>query len=201
MTVIYQYLKAFNCVQKMSSGSFKNVINKICLQIIHILNMHREDLVLNNLQWLIGHKTQPNQPFKLCTNKWIILDSNTWNYLTVCKQVNSTNLFKNEITFRLFTYKSNINQINTYGKGIEPSYLSNDVTPYIHVIVWHMVGWLMFYGISTFMGYCCGLQIRLVEEQLKQRVIGKRYCISRKRTSYKGSTSHARLAVHLSNVS
>ena len=26
--------------------------------------------------------------------------------------------------------------------------------------------------------YCCGLQIRPVEEQLKQRVIGKRYCIS-----------------------
>ena len=28
--------------------------------------------------------------------------------------------------------------------------------------------------------YCCGLQIRPVEEQFKQRVIGKRYCISRK---------------------
>ena len=48
---------------------------------------------------------------------------------------------------------------------------------------------------------CCGLQIRPVEEQLKQRVIGKRYCISRKRKSYKGSTSRARLAVRLSNVS
>ena len=49
--------------------------------------------------------------------------------------------------------------------------------------------------------YCCGLQIRPVEEQLKQRVIGKRYCISRKRKSYKGSTSHARLAIRQSNVS
>ena len=28
---------------------------------------------------------------------------------------------------------------------------------------------------------CCGLQIRPVEEQLKQRVIGERYCISRKK--------------------
>ena len=27
----------------------------------------------------------------------------------------------------------------------------------------------------------CGLQIRPVEEQLKQRVIGERYCISRKK--------------------
>ena len=48
---------------------------------------------------------------------------------------------------------------------------------------------------------CCGLQIRPIEEQLKQRVIGKRYCINRKRRSYKGSTSRARLAVRLSNVS
>ena len=51
------------------------------------------------------------------------------------------------------------------------------------------------------LGICCGLQIRPVEEQLKQRVIGKRYCISRKRKSCKGSTSRARLAVRLSNVS
>ena len=28
---------------------------------------------------------------------------------------------------------------------------------------------------------CCGLQIRPVEEQLKQRVIGERYCINRKK--------------------
>ena len=39
--------------------------------------------------------------------------------------------------------------------------------------------------------HCCGPQIRPVEEQLKQRVIGKRYCISRKGKSYKGSTSRA----------
>ena len=48
---------------------------------------------------------------------------------------------------------------------------------------------------------CCGLQIRPVEEQFKQRVIGKHYCISRKRKSYKGSTRRAQLVVHLSNVS
>ena len=46
---------------------------------------------------------------------------------------------------------------------------------------------------------CCGLLIRPVEEQLKQQVIGKRYYISRKRKSYKGSTSRTRLAVRLSN--
>ena len=31
-----KYLKSFNCVQKNSSGSFKNVIYKMCLQIIYI---------------------------------------------------------------------------------------------------------------------------------------------------------------------
>ena len=49
----------------MSSGSFKNVIYKMCLQIIYIyvICMYKEDLALNNLQWLICHKTQtkPNQ--------------------------------------------------------------------------------------------------------------------------------------------
>ena len=29
--------------------------------------------------------------------------------------------------------------------------------------------------------YCCDFQIRPVEEQLKQRLIGERYCISRKK--------------------
>ena len=47
--------------------------------------------------------------------------------------------------------------------------------------------------------HCCGLQIRPVEEQLKQRVIGERYCISRKRKSYKRRTSRSRLDVYLSN--
>ena len=45
----------------MSLGSFKNVINKMCLQIIYLIYMYKEDLALNNLQWLICHKTQPNQ--------------------------------------------------------------------------------------------------------------------------------------------
>ena len=28
---------------------------------IYLVNMYKEDLALNNLQWLICHKTQPNQ--------------------------------------------------------------------------------------------------------------------------------------------
>ena len=44
----------------MSSNSFKNIINKM-LQIIGLINKYSEDFALNNLQWLICHKTQPNQ--------------------------------------------------------------------------------------------------------------------------------------------
>ena len=45
----------------MSLGSFKNVINKMYLQIIYLIYMYKEDLALNNQQWLICHKTQPTQ--------------------------------------------------------------------------------------------------------------------------------------------
>ena len=49
-----------------SSGAVvKNVINKMCLLIIYIyiVYMYKEDLALNNLQWLICHKTKLNQMF------------------------------------------------------------------------------------------------------------------------------------------
>ena len=45
----------------MSSGLLNNAINKICLQDIYLEYMHQEDLALNNLQWLICHKTQPTK--------------------------------------------------------------------------------------------------------------------------------------------
>ena len=32
----------------------------MCLQIIYSIQTYKEDLALNNLQWLICHKTQPN---------------------------------------------------------------------------------------------------------------------------------------------
>ena len=31
------------------------------LEIIYLIYMYKKDLVLNNLQWLICHKTKPNQ--------------------------------------------------------------------------------------------------------------------------------------------
>ena len=49
------------CSNKMSSDSFKNVINKIYLQIMYLIYKDKKELALNNLQWLIFHKTKPNQ--------------------------------------------------------------------------------------------------------------------------------------------
>ena len=45
----------------MISGSFKDVIYKMCLEIIYSIYMYKKDLALNNLQWLICHKTKSNQ--------------------------------------------------------------------------------------------------------------------------------------------
>ena len=44
----------------MSSGLFENVIYKMCLQIIYLIYMYKEDFALNNLQCLICHKTKPS---------------------------------------------------------------------------------------------------------------------------------------------
>ena len=43
--------------EKMSSGSFKNSIPKMCLEIIYSIYMYKKDLALDDLQWLICHKT------------------------------------------------------------------------------------------------------------------------------------------------
>ena len=58
-------MKPFNSVQKtnqMNLGMFKNVMYKMCLEIIYSICMYKKDLALNDLQWLICHKTKPNQP-------------------------------------------------------------------------------------------------------------------------------------------
>ena len=45
----------------MGFGLFNNAINKKCLQIMYFIYMYKEDLVLNNLQWLFCYKTIPNE--------------------------------------------------------------------------------------------------------------------------------------------
>ena len=44
----------------MSSGSFKNAINKMSLEIIYSIYMYKKDLASIDLQWLICNKTKPN---------------------------------------------------------------------------------------------------------------------------------------------
>ena len=47
----YRYIAIFETVYKgMSLGSFKNVINKMCLQIIYLIYTYKQYLALNNLQ-------------------------------------------------------------------------------------------------------------------------------------------------------
>ena len=47
--------------KKTKLGSFKNVINNMCLDIIYLIFMYKKDLVLNNQQWLICHEIKLNQ--------------------------------------------------------------------------------------------------------------------------------------------
>ena len=57
----------------MCSGSFKDIINKMCLEIIYLIYMYKKDLALNNLQWLIYHKTKQNlSTMKICTGTKIL---------------------------------------------------------------------------------------------------------------------------------
>ena len=55
--------------KKMSFGSFKNVINKMYLQIIYLIYIYEKNLPLNNLQWFICCKSKPKQTRK--TNRKI----------------------------------------------------------------------------------------------------------------------------------
>ena len=49
-------------LKKKSSGSFKKLSPKcVYKSYIYSILMYKEDLRLNNLQWLMCHKTQPNQ--------------------------------------------------------------------------------------------------------------------------------------------
>ena len=46
----------------MRLGSLKNATYKMCVE-IYLIYMCKKDLALNKLQWLICHKTKPNQIF------------------------------------------------------------------------------------------------------------------------------------------
>ena len=56
MIITLQYMKPSNFLKGMRSGSFKNVINKMGLKFIYLIYMQKQDLPLNNRQWLKGRK-------------------------------------------------------------------------------------------------------------------------------------------------
>ena len=47
-------------MQQMSSGSFKNLNYKMCLEIRYSINKYKKDLASDDLQWLKCHKNKPN---------------------------------------------------------------------------------------------------------------------------------------------
>ena len=49
----------------------QNIIKKMFLSIIYLIYTCTDDLALNNLQWLICHKTKPNQINHLSANRLI----------------------------------------------------------------------------------------------------------------------------------
>ena len=53
----------------MCSGSFKNIVYNTRLEIIYLIYMYKKDMALNNLQWLICHKTNPSQTIYFHTLK------------------------------------------------------------------------------------------------------------------------------------
>ena len=61
--------------KKMSSDSLKNVIYKMCLEIMYLIYLYKKDLALNNLQGLMCHKTKSNKA-KLPTHLW--WQNSTW---------------------------------------------------------------------------------------------------------------------------
>ena len=61
--------------KKWAQASLKNIIYKMCLEIIYLIYMYKEDLALDNQQWLICHKTQPHQT----TKRWVVVLGMTLN--------------------------------------------------------------------------------------------------------------------------
>ena len=72
------YLKPFDCIQKKSLDTFKNVINKMCLQIIYLIYSYKEDLALNNLQLLIYQTTKPNKYLVYMYKEDLVLSNLQW---------------------------------------------------------------------------------------------------------------------------
>ena len=49
----------------------------MCLQIISLIYMYNEDLILDYLQWMLFHKTQPNKPILHTPRKYACAHTQT----------------------------------------------------------------------------------------------------------------------------
>ena len=54
-------MKPLNSVKKNRPRLFKNVLYKMFLEIICLIQKHKNNLALNNLQWLTCLKVKPKQ--------------------------------------------------------------------------------------------------------------------------------------------
>ena len=59
--------------KKMSSDLFEDDIYKMCLEVTYFMYICKKDLALNNLQWLIYHKTQSMNQYHINVCKQIIM--------------------------------------------------------------------------------------------------------------------------------
>ena len=75
-----------------------------------------------------------------------MFSSNTWNHFTVCKQISPNDSFKNEVTYKLFTYKSYhhhhhvvpLAQISlTLSRQFSPSFIASDWSSGLHPVSSH----------------------------------------------------------------
>ena len=91
---------------KKSSDLFKNVMYGIYLQIIYIFNiyMYKEDLALNNLQWLICHKTKSNQTKPVSIFFSTFLNFPVCNCFPELKNLAEGGIKENCILFYIYIY-------------------------------------------------------------------------------------------------
>ena len=74
----------------MSSDSFRNIINKMCFEIIHLMYMYEKNLVLltyDGWHTIKSNQTKPNYGSNWSMWKLFVFDRNTWNHRTVCVQM------------------------------------------------------------------------------------------------------------------
>ena len=71
------------------------------LEIIYLIYMYKKDLVLHNLQWLICHKTKPNQTDQI-SSTYLSVFTGTRNAVIYAVSTFPCTLTHQKIDFRVF---------------------------------------------------------------------------------------------------